>query len=239
MRYGLRLFVLIVLFVIPAKCFADGNSQNGGTKIDFTVSMSQPHTHLLEVEMRISEHGATHIPEDVLVMPVWTPGSYFIREFERHVQDFAAVDGSGRSLEWERINKNSWRIKTNNARDVRVTYRVYANELSVRTNELNTDHAFWNNAALLMYLERNLKQPVTLRINPPAGWKIATGLPAAPGEVNTFNAENFDILYDSPIEVSNFKELKFEVRGVAHRIVIDRSEERRVGKECRSRWSPY
>src|SRR5574341_897154 len=74
---------------------------------------------------------------------------------------------------------------------------------------------------MLMYLERNLKQPVTLRINPPAGWKIATGLPAAPGEVNTFNAENFDILYDSPIEVSNFKELKFEVRGVAHRIVID------------------
>src|SRR5260370_23660920 len=30
-------------------------------------------------------------------------------------------------------------------------------------------------------------------------------------------------------------------RGVAHRaqIVQERSEERRVGKECRSRWSPY
>ena len=24
-----------------------------------------------------------------------------------------------------------------------------------------------------------------------------------------------------------------------HKIIIDRSEERRVGKECRSRWSPY
>ena len=28
-------------------------------------------------------------------------------------------------------------------------------------------------------------------------------------------------------------------KGVAERIVYDRSEERRVGKECRSRWSPY
>ena len=26
---------------------------------------------------------------------------------------------------------------------------------------------------------------------------------------------------------------------IAIRIIIDRSEERRVGKECRSRWSPY
>ena len=25
----------------------------------------------------------------------------------------------------------------------------------------------------------------------------------------------------------------------AHRILVVRSEERRVGKECRSRWSPY
>ena len=26
---------------------------------------------------------------------------------------------------------------------------------------------------------------------------------------------------------------------VAHRLLAERSEERRVGKECRSRWSPY
>jgi predicted metalloprotease with PDZ domain len=183
--------------------------------------MSKPHTHLLEVEMWISEHGATFVNEDVLVMPVWTPGSYMIREFARHVQDFAAADASGRPLEWEKINKNSWRVKTNNARGVRVTYRVYANELTVRTNELNSDHAFWNNAALLMYLERSLQAPTNLRINPAPGWKIATGLPPVPGEKNTFHADNFDILYDSPVEVSNFKQLDIQVRGVSHRIVID------------------
>src|SRR3989449_9958740 len=32
----------------------------------------------------------------------------------------------------------------------------------------------------------------------------------------------------------------FEIRGSAHlEEVVQRSEERRVGKECRSRWSPY
>ena len=30
-----------------------------------------------------------------------------------------------------------------------------------------------------------------------------------------------------------------EVLGAFYRIIAERSEERRVGKECRSRWSPY
>lgn len=221
MRVVLRLCILTLLLLVPAGSFADSGPQNGGTKISFTVSMPQPHTHLFEVEMRIAEHGATYVSENVLIMPVWTPGSYMVREFARHVQDFSPVDASGRPLLWEKINKNSWRVKTNNARDVRVRYRVYANELTVRTSELNSDHAFWNNTTLLMYLERSLRGPVTLRINPPRGWKIATGLPPVPGETNTFSAEDFDILYDSPVEVGNFKEMKFEVRGVPHRIVID------------------
>ena len=189
--------------------------------ISFTVTMSKPYTHLLEVEIRVKVAANLQAPnESDLIMPVWTPGSYLIREFERHVQDFAA-DAGGRELEWAKVNKNIWRVKTNGARQWRATYRVYANELTVRTNELNSDHAFWNNAALLMYPDGHLNAPSTLRVVPQSGWKVATGLPEVSGQPNTFQAESFDILYDSPVEVSNFKELKFLVRNVPHRIVID------------------
>jgi predicted metalloprotease with PDZ domain len=221
MRYLIRLLLLSTPLLLMTSAVANASHQDGGTNISFTVSMSKPHTHLLEVEMRIIESGATAVSEDVLVMPVWTPGSYLIREFERHVQNFSAVDGSGRALPWEKTNKNSWRIRTNNAREIRVKYLVYANELTVRTNELNSDHAFWNNAALLMYLERSLTHAVKIHVNPAPGWKVATGLPPVPGEKNTFEAGNFDILYDSPFEVSDFKQIDFVVRGVPHRIVID------------------
>ena len=197
-------------------------AQEGGVRdISFTVSMPKPHTHLFEVEVRIS-HDSTFLPrQETLVMPVWTPGSYLIREFERHVQDFTATDMSGRSLAWEKINKNSWRVVSAGAREWRATYRVYANELSVRTSELNSDHAFWNNTNLLMYPDGNIKHSSTLKINPPSGWKVATGLPPVPGVPNTFRAENFDVLYDSPVEASDFKVLSFAVKGVPHRIVID------------------
>lgn len=183
--------------------------------------MSKPWTHLLEVEMRVQIPANPQVSNETnLLMPVWTPGSYLVREFERHVQDFVA-DANGRTLEWTKTNKNTWRVRTNGARRWRVTYRVYANELSVRTNELNSDHAFWNNAALLMYPEGRLESPSTLNIVPFSNWKIATGLPTIADHANSFRADNFDVLYDSPVEVSNFKQLDFQVRGVPHRIVID------------------
>jgi predicted metalloprotease with PDZ domain len=221
MRYVFRFVLFSMLLFLVSGSVARAGLQDGGTNISFTVSMSKPHTHLLEVEMRISRGLAAWPREETVVMPVWTPGSYLIREFERHVQDFTARDGSGRVLEWTKINKNSWRIRTNGSSQWVLTYRVYANELTVRTNELSSEHAFWNNAALLMYLEKSLMHPVTVHVNPAPGWKVATGLPAVPGEKNTFEAENFDLLYDSPFEVSNFKQIDFMVRGVPHRIVID------------------
>lgn len=190
-----------------------------GPEIKYTVSMSKPHTHLLEVEIRIRQTSDT--PATDLIMPVWTPGSYLIREFERHVQDFVAMDRAGKELVWTKVNKDTWHVATSGTREWRATYSVYANELSVRTNELNSDHAFWNNAALLMYPEGFLTAPSTLQVIAPQPWKVATGLPPVPGLKNTFRAENFDILYDSPVEVSNFKTLSFEVKGVPHRIVID------------------
>jgi predicted metalloprotease with PDZ domain len=197
-------------------------AQAPAPEIAFTVAMPRPHTHLFEIDISIKRGPTIAVPAtEQLVMPVWTPGSYLVREFERNVQDFAATDAAGQPLKWEKINKNTWRITTGGAREWHARYQVYANELSVRTSELNSSHAFWNNANLLMYLDGYLKSPSIVRVLTPDVWKVATGLPGVAGQRNTFRAENFDVLYDSPFEASNFKSLLFNVKGVPHRIVID------------------
>jgi predicted metalloprotease with PDZ domain len=191
-------------------------------EISYTVSMPEPHTHLLQVEMRVRGASGATLPAQLdLVMPVWTPGSYLVREYERNVQDFAAATDAGARLAWAKSDKNTWRVQANGAREARVTYAVYSNEFSVRTNEVNDRHAFWNNAPTLMYVEGFLSAPSTVRVVPQGGWKIATGLPPVANERNTFRAENYDVLYDSPFLVSDFKVLTFEVRNVPHRVVID------------------
>jgi predicted metalloprotease with PDZ domain len=220
---SLAVLISLLLLSIHARAQVNERSRTpapNAPEIAYTVSMPRPYTHLLEVEVRL-RYAAGAPAAVALVMPVWTPGSYLVREYERNVQDFAARGDAGRALPWAKTNKDTWRVETGGARELRVTYRVYSNELSVRTNEVNDRHAFWNNAATLMYPDGNLGSPSTLRVEPFGGWKVATGLPAVSGQPDTFRAENFDILYDSPFLVSDFKTVAFEVKGVPHRVVID------------------
>ena len=186
--------------------------------ISYTVSMSRPWTHLIEVEMHVNWAQMPDVSE--LKMPVWTPGSYLIREYERQVQDFAAKDAGGTPLTWTKTSKNTWAVNTKGTKGFTATYRVYANELTVRTNELNDDHAFWNNAGLLFFIKDQLKAPAIIKVNPAKNWRVATGLPPVEGQTNTFRAPNFDVLYDSPFEVSDFKEVSFDSHGKRHRVVI-------------------
>jgi predicted metalloprotease with PDZ domain len=186
--------------------------------ISYSVSMSKPWTHLLEVEMRFKWQQMPAQAE--LKMPVWTPGSYLVREYARHVQDFAAKSSTGTDLAWRKINKNTWQVDTTGSKEIVASYRVYANELTVRTNELNDDHAFWNNGAVLMFPKDQLRSPSTVKVAPFGNWMVATGLPPVDGQPNTFRAENFDILYDSPFEVSNFTAIGFTVEGKQHRAVF-------------------
>ena len=215
--------ILIPLAAQLARAQGDERSRAArpdAPEISYTVSMPKPYTHLLNVVARLRYSSGAPATLD-LRMPVWTPGSYLVREFERNVQDFRAAGDGGRALAWSKINKDTWRVETGGARELSVTYNVYSNELSVRTNEVNDRHAFWNNAATLMYPEGHLGAPSTLRVETPAGWKVATGLPAVQTAPDTFRAENFDVLYDSPFLVSDFRVVDFEVKGVPHRVVID------------------
>jgi predicted metalloprotease with PDZ domain len=215
------LLVFLLAFAAAAQAQRSNQTASSATplEISYTVSMPKPYTHLLDVELRL--RGALNAQTD-LIMPVWTPGSYLIREYERNVQDFDAKGAGARALRWAKTNKNTWRIETAGARELVVTYSVYCNEFSVRTNEVTDQHAFWNNAALLMYPEGQLKTPSILIVSPFGNWKIATSLPPAAGvRGQAFRAENFDVLYDSPVEVGNFKTISFEVKNVPHRIIID------------------
>jgi precorrin-3B methylase len=97
MRRFYHLLIALQLTVYLLLACSTSGAQTGAplsSDISFTVSMSKPYTHLLEVEMRVQIPANLQVPNETdLVMPVWTPGSYLIREFERHVQDFAADAG--------------------------------------------------------------------------------------------------------------------------------------------------
>ena len=155
-------------------------------------------------------------------MPAWTPGSYLLREYARHVEGFT-VDAPGRA---KKVRKNAWRIETREAARIVVRYRVYAGELTVRTNHVDDTHAFLVGAALFLGVEGHDELGAVVEIAPPRGWRAATALApassagAATDGVLRFEAANFDVLVDSPIELGMHREERFDVAGTPHRYAI-------------------
>jgi len=184
--------------------------------LHYQVAMPQPTNHLFEVTLQVQGWQAEVLD---LKMPVWTPGSYLVREYARHLQDFAAE--AEQSLSWQKVSKNHWRIDTAGVSELTVRYRIFANELTVRTNHLDRTHGYFNGAALFFYVPGYEKQPLQVTIAPPAAdWQIATPLPPVPGQQNTFEAKDFDRLVDSPFEVGHQQRYEFEVLGKPHQYVI-------------------
>jgi predicted metalloprotease with PDZ domain len=180
-------------------------------EILYQVAMPQPQSHLFEVTLIVKGWRSPFLD---LKMPVWTPGSYLVREYARHVQDFAA--GS-----WRKVAKNHWQVDTVEAGEITVRYRVFANELTVRTNHLDATHGYFNGAALFFYLPGFQEQPIQVTIAPPHdNWRVATPLPTVAGQANTFVAKDFDTLVDSPFEVGIHQRYEFEVLGKPHQWVI-------------------
>jgi predicted metalloprotease with PDZ domain len=188
------------------------------TNISFEVSFSEPQAHYADIKMDLSGLQKPYID---LVMPVWTPGSYLVREYARHLESFEACLSDGTPLKWEKISKNIWRVHTGKNKSASVHYRLYGFEVSVRTNYIDQDHAFLSPAATFLHPQGQLQSPATIRIVPHAAWKqVSTGLEAVTGEPYTYYAPDFDILYDSPIEIGNQEIFTFEASGVTHEVAM-------------------
>lgn len=205
---------LISLFFI-AMITTSLSAQN---KIAFEVSFSEPQAHYVDVAMEISGIKSPYLD---VKMPVWSPGSYLIREFAKNVEDFKAVNASGVPLNAEKINKNTWRISTSASNQVKLTYRVYAFEISVRTSFVDESHAFLSPTGIFMYPDGHINKPSTITIKPHKSWtKISTGLEPLASKPNTFTAPDFDVLFDSPFEIGNQDIFDFDAAGVKHEVAM-------------------
>ena len=183
----------------------------------FTVSMPRPSTHLFEIEMSIAPFGKGVSSFD-LVLPVWTPGSYFVRDYARNVEDLE-VSGADGPATLEKVEKSRWRVRPAKPSPgpYSVRYRVYANELTVRTSHLDESHGYGNGPSLFFHVEGRKEEPQGLRFVLPSGWLVSIALPERDG---VFLAKDYDELVDAPFECGTHRTFDFEVRGVPHTLAL-------------------
>lgn len=203
----------------------------------YTVRLPHPETHRIEVEARFPTGGRSKVD---LMMPVWTPGSYLVREFARHVEVLAAATEAGEPLACQKISKNRWQVAARGLPRIVVRYRLYAREMSVRTDFVDAGFALLNGAATFLALAPEtpegkdgpdgggdvggIARPHLVCLVAPPRWRVAvSALPEAAGAPREgerlYQAESFEHLVDSPIYAGNAAVHRFEVARRPHLLV--------------------
>src|SRR6266571_2689005 len=183
----------------------------------YVLKIAEPEARRAGISLEADTRGAASMEAR---LPVWTPGSYLVREHQRHVDGLRAVDQDGRPLPVEKVDKHTWRVASAGARRVRVEYRLGCFELTVRTNHVDPTHAFLNPAAACAFFAGREGEPCTVRTEAPAEWRTWVALPQRGG---AFHAEDYDELADSPFEMgplTSHAVHSFAVQGVPHELVL-------------------
>src|ERR1700690_2342678 len=90
-----------------------GNAANM-PQISYTLSFPEAQAHYGAVEMHIK---GLNQPRLYLKMPVWTPGSYLVREFSKNIESLTA-EANGKAIVAQKTRKNIWHIASQGLTDI-------------------------------------------------------------------------------------------------------------------------
>jgi predicted metalloprotease with PDZ domain len=204
------------LFIIAATLFgAAGPAQNAIEPVRYTLRFPAAPVHYVDVE---ASYPATGIQQIEVMMPVWSPGSYLVREYSRNVENVSAITDRGETLPVEKTRKNRWRLATHGASRVTFRYRVYGREMRVQTDFIDADFALINGAPTFIAPLDRLRGPFEVTVELPKNWSRSMSSLAAI-EPNRYRAADYDELVDSPIVAGNPAVHEFAVDGKAHYLV--------------------
>lgn len=184
---------------------------------DYLLRVEQPEARRIEIELSCEARGA---PSLDVRLPVWTPGSYLVREHQRHIDGLEARDEQDRPLAVTKSDKQTWRVSCPGARLVRVVYRLHCFELTVRTNHIDPTHAFINPSAACAFFVGREGEKCSVRLALPPSWQAWVALAQ---DANGYQANDYDELADSPFEMgplSSHVVHEFIAQGVAHQLVV-------------------
>lgn len=204
------------LLALSGLCCLIGSATSFAESIEYQISFQDAANHYLRVEMTIND-----VPGDetTLMMPVWTPGSYLMREYARNIDGIEVVNAVGTPVTLTKLSRNRWQLSGPANGKLVVTYRLYCHEMSVRTNWVDADLAILTGAATFLTVpeRRNHSHRVSLEL--PKTWKRGVSSLSEDVAGRSWTAITFEQLVDNPIIAGNPVTKDFEAGGRPHQLV--------------------
>ena len=78
-------------------------------KVHYIVDIQNPQHHHVKVTLKVTKpKGADKVS---FFLPVWSPGSYLVREYARHIRWFEASQSNGEILFHTQKEKSLWEVE--------------------------------------------------------------------------------------------------------------------------------
>ncbi len=160
-------------------------------RIFYTIDCdnSQQHFIKIKVQFPVDEN------KTIIHLPSWRPGRYELGNFAKNIKNFKVFNDQNKAINFHKINKDSWEISSNETKYIKIEYQYYANELNAGSSYFDEQQLYVNPVNCFLYAEGKEQFPISLELNIPENYTIASSLVQ---ENNFLLAENFDELADSP-----------------------------------------
>jgi predicted metalloprotease with PDZ domain len=212
------LYTIIVVLIFQYVLTDPLCAQEQSTDFSFTVAMPDPKLQRYQVKFTCKGISKDSVE---FKMPAWMPGYYQLMDYARYVENFIAVDGTGKLLPWQKKSANGWMVYAAQSAVIEIRYNVKATVSFVASNYLDEERGFIAPTGLFLYPKGFIHHPVTVIIQPYYKWTaVATGLSAVKNKQHTFTAPDYDVLFDAPILIGNLDSFpSFTIQNIPHHFV--------------------
>ena len=212
-RIGFLAPLLVAMFATLAQAAFPLQPQEA--VISYEIDFSETQNHYLHVTARFE----TKKPKTELMMATWAPGSYLIREYARHIDSMTVTDQAGNPVEFKKTKKNRWMLQTKDVQSVTLKYRLYCNEMTVRTNWTGSAYSMINGAPTFITPVRARNKTHSVKLNLPKRWKRSACALQTLNGPHEYLAPSYDELVDNPIVAGNIQVYPFDIKGVPHQLI--------------------
>ena len=182
--------------------------------IHYKLDGQQSSKKLLQISVDFPVNAETTL----LHLPSWRPGRYELGNFAKNVLNFSVFNEQKKKCSFHKTNKDTWLVETPNTQTITVQYSYYANELNAGSTFIDKELRYVNPVNCLLYADGLTENPITLLVEQPSNWQIATSLT---NENGLLHAANYDELTDSPFIISpNLQSESYSVNNVPFTIWI-------------------
>ncbi len=190
----------------------------------YSFSSKNRGNKFIDIEFIVEKIDSTEFD---IQLPAWRPGRYELANFAKNIQKFDVKTMNNKSVKFEKITKDRWRVYSGKVKTIKIIYNYYANELNAGSSWVDQNQIYVNPVNCCFYVVGRENEPIKLNFKTVKHSKTVIGLPK---KDEFYVAENFDQLADSPFILGNhIQHNSYYVKGVKFNLWFQ--------GECRPLWS--